>query len=84
MQLLRKSGTLKIHISLVNENLKKFSCDICKNYYSTIDNLEHHIKQIHYKMAGNYQCGVCNKLFTSRGAFIYHVKKHNEKRIIPN
>jgi hypothetical protein len=61
--------------SLLNSNIKDFSCSSCDKKYKSKENLNLHYINIHLNVKP-YKCIYCNKKFSHRNGKMYHEKKN--------
>lgn len=53
-----------------------FTCELCDRMFDTMKNLRSHIKQFHLGKFP-YKCDFCYSEFANRGAYDFHIEKHN-------
>ncbi|OAX38469.1 hypothetical protein K503DRAFT_718150 [Rhizopogon vinicolor AM-OR11-026] len=62
--------------------LKAQSCSMCKQSFSTVDELSYHTRTVHPLKTAGIICGLCQQSFTTNSALISHLgsKKHHKCR----
>jgi uncharacterized Zn-finger protein len=68
---------LKRHVESVHLKVKKFSCSICKNLFSSKQSLKEH----YYKHQGAmpFRCITCDKSFRQASLLSLHKRVHNSQ-----
>ena len=72
--------SLKIHIKIIHEGLKKYECDLCGKGFSRFS-LKKHIEAVHGGLK-NFQCNYCEKSFSQLGNLKRHIQSIHEGAVL--
>ena len=59
-----RPNTVKAHLELVHEGLRKYSCEVCAKTYKTKSDLKKHF-DYHHRGIKRYHCDSCDKKFVN-------------------
>ena len=73
---------LKIHIRIVHEKIKQFTCDTCSKTFSKKSQLKDHLYRVHTEINAEdlKRCGFCNVGFKLQEGLNKHLKIHESKK----
>lgn len=70
-------GGLRYHIDHFHKKIKNYECDICGTFFSCKRIITNHIRGVHLKNVEKmYQCGLCQKRFSTDSALYIHKQSH--------
>ena len=72
-----RGRTLKEHIKVVHEGIKKHECDQCQKCFSDGSSLKNHVKV--HKGIKDHKCNNCGKSFARKGTLKAHIKMVHEE-----
>jgi len=74
--------SLKRHVEIVHENIKRYVCTICKAKFGQSHNLKAHISGVH-EGAKPFECKFCEKRLSSKQLLNHHIKRiHGREKMV--
>ena len=72
--------SLKLHIKVIHDGIKKHKCQICNKAYRLSGELNRHV-EIQHENIRNFECDICKRYFGMRAQLMSHIKTvHDKKR----
>ena len=73
---------LQRHNKSKHDPSKKAMCDVCFCTFKSNSELNRHKNHKHVKYAG-YNCEICAKTFSYKSALLIHMRRHENKQVVP-
>ena len=74
--------SLKRHVELVHEKIKRYVCTICKAQFGQSHNLKAHVSGVH-EGAKPFECQFCDKKVSSKQLLNHHIKRlHGGEKMV--